>query len=113
MTAAEELRAAAEKLRHHANLTLMDVLTSPFYESEIVPATAPDGRYAHGMRSGMGGAPGDLGALFTPGVATALAEWLDHFADTQFDTEADIQVMDHSHELMLALARLINPKEQQ
>jgi hypothetical protein len=81
LTPADELRAAAERLRRLGNAALMDVLTNSFWHSEIVPAEDSDGRYAHGMRSGMGGEAGDLGAVFTPGMVTLLAEWLDTAAD--------------------------------
>jgi hypothetical protein len=81
LTPAAELRAAAERLRQAGNAALMDVLTNDYWNSEIVPADDPDGRYAHGMRGGMGGESGDLAAIFTPGVVTLLAEWLDTAAD--------------------------------
>lgn len=81
MTAAETLRAAAAKLRKSADLALMDVLTNPYWESELVPAEDQSGRYAHGVRNGMGGPSGDLAALFPPASVAALAEWLDFHAD--------------------------------
>lgn len=75
MTAADEIRAAAERLRDRS-----------YFEQ----TGEPDAENA---------------------VDTALADWLDHFAATRFDPEADVQVMDRSHELMLTLARLINHRE--
>lgn len=109
MTAAETLRAAAAKLRKTADLALMDVLTNPFWESEIIPAEDQSGRYAHGLRGGMGGPAGDLAALFTPATVVALAEWLDATADEM--TAADGTEYEHaeyaSWTAALTLARLV------
>lgn len=115
MTAADELRATAEQLRRTASLALMDVLTNPYYESEIVPASDSDGRYAHGVRNGMGGPAGDLSALFTPRAVTALAEWLDATADEMTALNGTEYAHDEyaSWTAALVLARLINAKEAQ
>lgn len=100
-TAVEELRAAAAKLRKTADLALMEVLTNPFWESEIVPAEDQSGRYAHGVRGGMGGPAGDLAALFTPMAVVQIAEWLDQAADAFEGQECP------DAEPALVLARLV------
>ncbi|MEU6543929.1 hypothetical protein [Streptomyces sp. NPDC046859] len=46
------------------------------------------------------------------GLADPVADWLDLFANTEFDPEASIQVTDRSHECALAVARAINGTEQ-
>ena len=51
-------------------------------------------------------------AALHPGVGTALANWLDLFAATEFDPEASVQETDRSHECALAVARAINGGEQ-
>lgn len=119
MTAVEELRAAAEKLRRVSNVALMDVLTSPFWHSETVPASDSDGRYAHGVRGGLGGPPAELAALFTPGAVTAVAEWLDFHADMDERLHSlvdgtpglDEATWNGKPHPALVLARLINRKE--
>jgi len=102
---ADELRTAAGRLRHLGNAALMDVLTNDYWQSEIVSADDPDGRYAHGTRGGMGGAAGDLGALFTPALVTLLAELLDGAADHW-------PIRSGVGSRLLAVARSINAKEQ-
>lgn len=99
----DELRAAASALRTLANAALMDVLTNDYWHSEIVPADDSDGRYAHGMRGGMGGASGDLAAVFTPGAVTLLADLLDGAADHW-------PIRSGAGSRLLAVARKINAK---
>ena len=47
-------------------------------------------------------------ATMHPGVSNALADWLDLFAATEFDPEADVMETDRRHECALAVARAIN-----
>jgi hypothetical protein len=100
----DELRTAAARLRSRANAALMEVLTNDYWASEIVPAENTDGRYAHGMTGGMGGAGGDLAAVFTPGLVTLLAELLDGAADHW-------PIKSGAGSRLLAVARKINAKE--
>jgi hypothetical protein len=60
------------------------------------------------LRGWAAAAPGERWA---PGAVAAfgpqLADWLEFFAQTEFDPEADIQVTDRSHEKALAVARAV------
>lgn len=66
------LHEAAAKLRTAAQAALEDLRTDSFW-SCYEPATA----WRDGFVNGMGGEPGDLAELLSPGVALELAEWLD------------------------------------
>ncbi|MFZ3473130.1 hypothetical protein ACODT3_10650 [Streptomyces sp. 4.24] len=74
MTAADELRAAAEKLRALSLAAEADVAANPYWRSDL---TARPDWYANGVRNGLGGESGELAAAMHPGVGTALADWLD------------------------------------
>jgi len=47
-------------------------------------------------------------AAMHPGVGLALADWLELFANTEFDPAATVQETDRSHECALTVARAIN-----
>ncbi|WP_060887648.1 hypothetical protein [Streptomyces caniscabiei] len=90
MTPADELRTAACALRARAAKT----------EAGLAAALR------EGTRDLFGRVTPDRAAMH-PEVGGALADWLDLFANTEFDPEADIQVTDRSHECALAAARAI------
>lgn len=114
MTPAEELRAAAAKLR--GLTTALGDCRGPWYVVNreqrpypqridnigvpyVVASTTTDPSHPPTMA--------DYIATMHPGVGTALADWLELFANTQFDPEATIQETDRSHEYALAVARAI------
>lgn len=111
-TPADELRAAADKLRALAS-TATD---GPWHQKGIGDegwtVTSANRFIAETEDSEKGRADADWIATMHPGVGNALADWLDLFANTEFDPEATIQVTDRSHECALAVARAINGTEQ-
>ncbi|MGP4114636.1 hypothetical protein ACTWP5_27470 [Streptomyces sp. 4N509B] len=69
---ADTLRAAAHRLEQLATAVEADMQTNPYWQSALAP---PD-LYAHGIRNGLGGAPGELAATLGPRVAIAICGWL-------------------------------------
>lgn len=83
-TPADELRAAAEKLRALAAAVEADVETNPYWWSELTQR--PDW-YANGVRNGLGGPSGELSAAMHPGVGAALAPLLERQARIAAETQ--------------------------
>lgn len=81
MTAAETLREAADALRFLANTVRDNVTSEAYWDSQLVPASNVDGRYAHGVENAVGGVAGEYAAMLTPGVGLVLADWLEMTAD--------------------------------
>lgn len=111
-TPAALLTTAAQRLREAA--TADYVTPGPWYVHEAYGFLRVDNdrdktRGAWTVKTGADLAEENRGiaeyiALMHPGVALALADWLEHFAKTQFDPEASVQVTDQSHEMALAVA---------
>ena len=97
---AEQLRAAAEVLRQHADAAEADVDTNPYWESALTER--PDW-YANGVRNGLGGPSGEYAALMHPGVGHALAQWLDSWTGIDL-YEAGSLPEDARHALAVARA---------
>lgn len=74
MTAADELRAAAAKLRALAETAQHDLETADYWK----PYTS--NAWAHGFINGFGGPSSDYAAVLPPVVGLALADWLEHEA---------------------------------
>lgn len=70
-TAADELHAAARLLMGLADTAQGDLDTADYWKP-YDKATA----WRDGLTNGMGGASGDLAAVFSPAAAHALAGWL-------------------------------------
>jgi hypothetical protein len=101
MTApADELRAAAEKLRKLAAATTADIAANPYWESADFPPHEYPSLYARGVDNGLGGPAGAFAAAMHPGVGKALADLLADQADG--DDEGEINPW------ALAVARAIN-----
>ena len=112
MTPADELRAAAEKLR---SLTA-DATEGPWHSEDLNTRWGDD--HDHHIVGGgkilatfsndhNGPLNADYAAAMHPGVGAALADWLD-LAATEYDPDADVQETDRSHDAALAVARAIN-----
>ena len=105
-TPADELRAAAEKLR-----ALADAATPGPWEQTGIgdygwTVTTPGTHVAETDDSDRGRADADWIAAMHPGVGLALADWLD-LAATEYDPAADVQETDRSHDAALAVARAV------
>lgn len=97
-TAAEELRAAADKLTPLAEAAQKDVETGSYW-SCYHPATA----WYDGLTNGMGGASGDLAGAIPPKAVIELARWLKSAARDAIEIGVDPHA--------LATARAINGGE--
>ncbi|GAA2192791.1 hypothetical protein [Streptomyces bangladeshensis] len=71
MTPANELRAAAEKLRPLAETAQHDLETADYWKPY------PSDAWAHGFINGLGGPSSHYAAILPPTVGLALADWLD------------------------------------
>lgn len=76
MTANDELRAAAEKLRNLAMIAHYDLATADYWAGYDKTTAWRDG-----FANGFGGVSSDLVAALPPLAALALADWLDFEAD--------------------------------
>ena len=104
-TPADELRAAAQRLRDLATAAQNDIDTSRFWT-----CYTPETRWRDGFVNGFGGVTAELAALFDPATATALDDWLDFEADLH-DRAPHTTVspcLDHA----LNLARLNNQHQE-
>lgn len=72
------LRRAAAKLRQEITAVEADLRDNAYWGGEQRPLDA----YARGVADGLGGPAGTYAATMGPAVGLALADWLDHEADT-------------------------------
>ena len=79
---AETLRRAAALLAEHAGAVEAEMADPG---NRYWGGTGSD-RYRTGVRSGLGGASGELAALFTPDAARSLAGWLEEVASDRHAT---------------------------
>lgn len=108
MTApADELRAAAEKLRILVAAVDHDMAANPYWSSGEHPPHAHPTLYARGVDGGLGGPAGAFAAAMHPGVGVVLADWLDCEART-WDNPADGEPVTERDEHALAVARALN-----
>lgn len=106
-TPADELRAAATKLRELIAVVEHDIATNPYWASSEHPPHVYPSLYARGVDDGLGGPAGALAAAMHPGVGLALADWLDDEARRlAHATHPDWQETVSPH--AVALARIIN-----
>lgn len=75
MTAADQLRAAAIKLREAAGSIREEIKTNTYWHG--VPV---EDAWARGSANALGGPAGEYAAMFGPDVADALASWLENVA---------------------------------
>lgn len=99
-TPADELRAAAEKLRPLAETAQHDLETADYWKPYASDA------WAHGFINGFGGPSSDYAAVLPPTVGLALADWLDSVAMRTRRDGAEWVGADLYH--ALAVARAIN-----
>jgi hypothetical protein len=105
MTApADELRAAAEKLRILVAAVDHDMVANPYWSSSEHPPHVYPSLYARGVDNGLGGPAGEFAAAMHPGVGLALADWL----DTAAANAAALTWPNQFIERALAVARAIN-----
>lgn len=124
-TPADEIAAAAATLRHLATAAADDSGSTHWEASRILPnqpesrmtrlCATPGGPLIRAIRAArepyVHAPVGDYIAAMHPGVGAALADWLDLFANTEFDPEAIVQETDRSHACALAVARAINGRQ--
>jgi hypothetical protein len=101
---ASELSAAADRLESLANLVEHDLATNGYWGTH----GTPDARYSAGVRGGLGDPAGLFAAVMNPGVAHAIAEWLNSLVGVDF---SEFGPMPEELEHALAIARLIAPAE--
>jgi hypothetical protein len=77
MTAADELRTAAQTLLDLADATDDDINTNPYWHSQIAD---PPHWFANGVENALGGPAGHLAGLLNPITARLLAKWLRSWA---------------------------------
>jgi hypothetical protein len=82
MSPAEEMRAAATKLRERVIAALGEIDANPYWGGD------PD-NFANGINNACGGAAGELAAMFSPDAAEALALVLDDTAKSYDDLSKD------------------------
>ncbi|GKQ35156.1 hypothetical protein [Streptomyces sp. A012304] len=102
MTPADELRAAAEKLRPLAETAQHDLETADYWKPYTSDA------WAHGFINGFGGPSSDYAAVLPPAVGLALADWLDIAAEYAERWPPDAQTNSPFRAGALAVARAIN-----
>lgn len=83
-TPAQELRAAAEKLRPLAEAAQRDLETGDYWKP-YDPATS----WRDGLTNGMGGASGDLASAIPPAAVIELCRWLQSAARDAVEVGAD------------------------
>lgn len=110
MTPAEEIAAAATKLRALAAAVLDDIAINPYWASSEHPPHAHPSLYARGVDNGLGGPAGAFAAAMGPNVGATLADWLDAEASTWAGDEVHYRcaVQNCTLEAALAVARAIN-----